>query len=43
MSKPVERILKTNGISLNVIEQGQDHPKGLGSRTPLRGQAFVTA
>jgi pimeloyl-ACP methyl ester carboxylesterase len=23
MSKPIERIVKTNGISLNVVEQGQ--------------------
>jgi pimeloyl-ACP methyl ester carboxylesterase len=23
MSRPIERIVKTNGISLNVVEQGQ--------------------
>ena len=23
MSKPIERIIKTNGISLNVVEQGE--------------------
>jgi hypothetical protein len=23
MSKPIERIVKTNGISLNVVDQGQ--------------------
>jgi hypothetical protein len=26
MSKPIERIVKTNGISLNVVEQGQGVP-----------------
>ena len=37
MSKPIERIIKTNGISLNVVEQGRFAPSNRDCRAVASG------